>query len=189
MTFLVQAAHNRAEGLQRDNLSLKSQLSVLTEQTQASGTDAESSGRTPEATPGGSLASSRWCMSGSSGQSAGGEALYSGALGGAGDSVLKTDAAKMKALRSGDSVDARSQKSDHLTGDEMDNLGGQKSSSPSNAGSGYASPIKHRAGDGAQRLNRCVIHGSIVMFRFFGMVTLRQSSSFSCTNYATPHSL
>ena len=121
---MLQAAHSRAEGLQRDNLSLKSQLSMLTEQTQAAAGDAESAGRTPEAASGGSLASSRWCVSGSSGPSAGasgaaysagGELPYTDALGGDGDPVFNIDAARARALRSGGSVDGRSQKSDHLT--------------------------------------------------------------------------
>lgn len=147
---MVQAAHTRAEGLQRDNLSLRSQLNLLTDQLKAESGDADTTGRTPEVTPGGSV-SSRFCMSGSSGQSAGGEAPFNGAVGADG----AKDMAKMKALRSGESMDARSQKSDHLTGDEMDMLGGQKgSSSPSLSGSGREnSPIKPR-NDSAQRLNR-----------------------------------
>lgn len=153
----MQAAHTRAEGLQRDNLSLKSQLNMLTEQLQASNGGTDNGSRTPEVTPG-SVAGSSWCMSGSSGQSSGADPpsnFSSGAQAGA-----ATEVTKMKALRSGESMDARSQKSDHLTGDEMDMLGagasGLKGSSSPNLRD--HSPIKPRNGaDSAQRLNRYVI--------------------------------
>lgn len=162
---MLQAAHTRAEGLQRDNLSLRSQLNMLTEQMQAAAGDGDNAGRTPEAAPDRSFASSRWVMSGSSGQSAGGEAPFSGAIGGTADSGSKSDMEKMKALRSGESVDASSQKSDNLTGDEMNMLGGEQSQKPSTYPSVAASvrdssPMKPRnSADSAQRLNRCASRG------------------------------
>jgi hypothetical protein len=145
---VMQAERTQREKLERDNIALRSQLNSLTEQLQGR----SNTSQTPETT------ASPWVMSGSSGQSTGGEAPFSG-IGMSGDTRNK-----MMALRSGESVDARSQKSDNLTGDEMETLGGAQPQkgfgSTSPAGSSRESPIKpqagpkRNAGDVSQRLSR-----------------------------------
>jgi hypothetical protein len=167
----MQASSIRAEALQRENQTLRSQISMLTEQLQAApasgeGVEAALDGKarratSPAGTPG-LIASSRLYLSGSSGQSTG-DVEFSGHLGGRGMiDERAVDGPVMPALRTSDSMDGRSAKSDNLTGDEMEVLGhgGMRLVSASSvSGSGrdispMKSPIKSSA-SASQKLARC----------------------------------
>lgn len=178
-TRVLQAANGRADGLQRENQSLRGQISMLTEQLNAAplageGTEAtlDGDGRratSPVATPAYLSGVTRLCLSGSSGRSTGTPAgEFSGMLGGGGRGGLAPEdgAGLGPSLRRSDSMDGRSNKSDNLTGDEMDMLGqgaGMRLVSASSvSGSGRdISPMKSppfkqgRDATTSQKLHRC----------------------------------